>query len=627
MVELKIPEWYVDTSMPILNQEQTSDLAKLIELPIALEEKALMHDLFSCLIGGEGQYIKQNADKKYRLHCIARASASGFVEKLIPMCDHFIYIQEFGEKHYELKHGRILHALAAAFRHFCFDYVQKIADLETYPRLTLALMITDLRTSAEMLDVGASLIQVIEENNLKGVPITSVIYDTLASLRGSLYLRNFLSFLFEKSVVPIVNFVEKWVFSGEIDDPVEEFFIKAIIKSSHIDRIKDAFCDNRFTIVEAKVPKFIPSTVIERIFAAGKVQSVLFSCGKRDTGKARHLTLNDLQFEAPLAEAYEKSSTVLINMFINEYDFMNCIRTLQKIFLCQRGDWLDSFMQVAGRSLRRPREQISSQDFDHIIRSIFDPKYHKYVKVSIEDTQLPAALQEVHSFGTTQERQAKPISSSNSKSQWEYFAFKPVIPEPLNLVITVAAQQKYTFLFRHILSWRRLERTLGHTLKIPQIKEISVARHAMQIFVASYLNYMFHVIIHPSWEQFSKKLETIRNIEELKIIHEKLLTNLLKGCFLLNVNIYKRMTYIASTCWHFAKELKKWHHSVSNDFTDDDKKRNLAKPLIEYYKKFMKSVSKCMEEITSQSAREVDQSYIDFLLLLTMNNCFSNYSD
>jgi hypothetical protein len=69
--------------------------------------------------------------------------------------------------------------------------------------------------------------------------------------------------------------IERWIFYGEIDDAQYEFFVQMNRKETAEGLFSDNFSDDRFSIIEAFVPKFIPPAVIDRIFSAGKAQSIL----------------------------------------------------------------------------------------------------------------------------------------------------------------------------------------------------------------------------------------------------------------------------------------------------------------------------------------------------------------
>ena len=626
MVELVIPEYLLNKTPPILgfDKSTSSDPAILSELPENVEQQAILKDLFSCLVGGDGVYIKCNANGQYEIKCIARDSIANFVERLLPACNNFYMIQNFAESHLLFKNGRVIQAFCAALRSFLFDYVQQVASLEVHPQITLPLILAEFQIPLEILNIIAGIVNEVIEKSLIGVPVTSLIYIVLSKNRGNPYARDILSFLFQESLQPVLRFIEKWIFSGEIDDPYEEFFIQVNSKAKGINAIPDNFWDDKFSMVMDRMPCYLSSTVINKIFSAGKAKSVLYDCGKEKELAIKKLTLNDIQIEAPITQICKDASTSLIQFFLHEQELDKCLRAIKTIFLCQRGDWLASFIRVANSTLRHSRDQVISQDFEPHMTAIFDKDILKFVRASIEDEQLTLTLQKLHSMGTVS-KAAQKNRITTSRSLWEYFSFKLVVPAPLNFVITRAAQDKYSILYRHFLIWKRLERKFCREWKLPHyLRHIGAARHAIHVFITAYRNYMSTTVVHPAWENFEKRVQEVEDLDQLIFAHETMLQQILKGCFILNSKISKRTNFIISLCWHFAKELKKWNKSVSNKVTDETEKKNLARPMMQFYQRFRKDVSELISELKIQAEKEVDPCYTDFILSITVTNSFTN---
>jgi gamma-tubulin complex component 3 len=478
-----------------------------------------------------------------------------------------------------------------------------------------------------MLQVTAAVIDQVQ--SLRGTQIVSVLNTTLSTLRGAPHLCRLLTNFFQKAIVPVLSMIEKWIFMGEIDDPHKEFFLRMNRKETAEDFISDNFWDDRFSIIDSFVPKFIPPTVIDRIFSAGKAQSILVGFTKRGGVITKRLKLEDLLLETSITEVCQQTSHALISVFKKDHDLVVCFETLRRIFMCERGDCINTFIRSADFILRRTRQQIVPQDFEPHICAIFDAKYVKFIGVTIEDEQLAFALQSIHAVGMAvpNQRALRKSRVTSSKTLWEYFSFVPIVKEPLNLILTQAAQKKYQFLFRHFLLWRRLEQKFCHNWKMREtIRQINVQRHSMHVFITSYLNYMSATVVTAAWSVFEQRLANVADIEHLSLAHENLLQSLMKGCFLLNEKVYRRMSYLAMMCWHFAKDLKKWAVSVARPGARHEGRRELAEPVLRNYPKFMNGVSELIKELRVQAERDVDQSYAAFILCLTVNHFFEKES-
>jgi gamma-tubulin complex component 3 len=290
-----------------------------------------------------------------------------------------------------------VHALCAAIRSFVHDYIQQIADLAATHQLSLAVVALGLQQPIEMLQVTASIVSQVSK--LKGCQIVSALNSSRSSLRGSTHIRKLLTHYFEKAIVPMLTMIDKWIFLGEIDDPHHEFFIRVNRKVTPEEMISDSFWDDRFSIAEDFVPKFIPPTVVDRIFSAGKSQSVLSSFSKEPRAIPTPFTIKNLMLEATITEVCRNASNSLISLFKFDHDLMTCFEALRKVFLCERGDWLCAFMRSADYILRRSRQQIVAQDFDPHICAIINEQYVKFIGIAIDEEQLAFALQSIHAVG------------------------------------------------------------------------------------------------------------------------------------------------------------------------------------------------------------------------------------
>jgi hypothetical protein len=629
MVELVIPRFLLDETYPMVNLEACfrPEQANLSGESPDAEEKILLADLFSALMGGTGSHIRKSPDGTYSISCICRDSARGFVEKLLPSCARRVIVQQFISSHMEFHYGRIVHALCAAFRHFLRDYDQQIADMSASVNATLPLIVLEMQQLSDMLEVACSIISHIP--SLRGAQIISFIHDrVLLSFRGLIHLKTLVTFFFNESLVPLLRMIEKWIYVGEVDDPHGEFFIRVNPKIAPEDTITDNLWDDRFSVRSEFVPRFIPPTVIDVIFSAGKAQSVLFSFSNQKGKFERPITLDDLLFEGHISNVFKKASHCLIAVLKHDHDLNVLFEAVRKVFLCERGDWLNWFMRSADFIMRRARDQIHPQDFDPHIAAVVNEPLVKFIGVAIEDEQLAYSVQSIHAItalsgpGISMRPLVK-AKITTSKTFWEFFSFVPVVNEPLNLILTQAAQKKYQLLFRHFLLWRRLEQKFCHNWRLKKsLRPISAQRHSMHVFITAYLNYMTATVVRPAWAVFEAKVEQVQNIEHLIHAHERLLQDLLKGCFLLNEKLFQRVCYLAMMCWHFAKDMKKWAISVNNLVTGEQGKRELARPVVKGYPRFLDGVNKLIKELRVQAEIDADQSYSAFALCLTVNLFF-----
>jgi len=623
-MEIVVPKWLYSDDIPLLVSDRGGSLPLMDfrEVSFENEERAIMADLFSCLTGGYGSYIKRNEDKKYSVNAIIRDSIHDFVENLIPLCNNCLKIKCYSERHYEFKYGRMKHVFCYSLRNYLLEYYKTITILESSKGMSLALLFSNLRKEIETFNILSLLCDKVDESH--GATICDIIYQLHSANRGIDHVKKTLSTIFENCIGPVLRYIEKWVYLGEIDDPHGEFFIidnKGTIVENNIDW---SYWEDRFSSIKEKVPGFIPKGIAELIVSIGKVSSVMKECNKSIVSKVVPMNLESVQRTNELISVYEKSSKVLINVLNDEHKLYECFDTIWDVLLCHKSDWLTDFMRFSSSRMKKSREEVSAQDFEELLPLILKPMYLKFLNVKIKKSQLSYSIERIHAVtAEVAQPKLKKTKVTGSRSLWENFALQPKIEWPLNIIINPESQRKYTLLFRHVLLWKRLDKKYCSLWRYKNaLRQISASRYAIHVFITEFLNFMSATVIHPSWTSFLESLEKAESIESIISSHNLVLQHLMKGFFLLNIKIFKWMSHIATIAWHFAKEMKKWSRSTSNNVTTNNEKMQLAIPLLNYFSKFQHSVGELLKDLSSTAENEGSSFFVDFALSITVNNFF-----
>lgn len=73
--------------------------------------------------------------------------------------------------------------------------------------------------------------------------------------------------------------MEKWLFTGEIEDPFGEFFVT-------VNPVEGNFWSQKYLLVDEKLPGFIPKDLAEMVLLIGKTVSLLRSIDSSFNPKA-----------------------------------------------------------------------------------------------------------------------------------------------------------------------------------------------------------------------------------------------------------------------------------------------------------------------------------------------------
>ncbi|OHT17476.1 Spc97 [Tritrichomonas foetus] len=629
MDQIVLPAWLENDKVLIISSER-EDVYKdsqVIQFPPDAEDKIVVKDLLYCLVGGTGRYMKPDKTGKYVISCRMKLSNQDSVEQVLRVCDDFALIHQYSEGHFAFENGRITHAICAALRTVTSEYIQMIAKLEAYKGLTLPILAANLEAPGQLLRVLALLITELEKQ--RGCQALSIINTYLSSFRGSQQIRKLIHFIFESASVPLLSFVEKWIYNGEIDDPFHEFFIEVN------DKISPTFCgidyeskfwDERFRLVKERLPNgvFLSKNAVDKILTAGKSISVLTICGLK-MQKPPKLTLQSLQRETVLDNAQIDASIKLIDSLRGKYQLMKYINMFHNVLLCARGDWLSKFLKVAAPTMSQPKDHIHIPGLNTTLKmSLPDGTFDIFYTV-IENELVFDQVQRFHNASILNPtgHGAPKTKLYSLATSWEYLNVYSKLEWPLSLVFNSTVLRKYQLLFRTILMWRRLEKKfvkLWH--QCHSIREIEKIRYAIQLFITAYIGFISTLVIHPQWSRFKENVTKFKSLDQLFKMHEEALDASIKGFFLIDQQLVKKMTTIGYICFQFIDETEKWSKSVQSELIDVQEKLQLAQPLFMLYEAFEKSVRSLINELNNMANREANDIYSDFVNWININDFY-----
>ena len=218
------------------------------------------------------------------------------VNKMLPLCNNHDFIQEFINVHSQFEFGLVSHALCAAIRVLMKEYLLLVTQLDTEfmkADLTLQKVWFYLQNSIRIMDNLKRL--AVDAGNKKGGALLNVIYKLMISSSDA-SIRDFFAFLLEKASYPYFQILKKWIFSGVLEDPFEEFIVKENknCKKENIEAdLNDKYWEERFSLRDEMVPIFLVKHK-QKVLHAGKYLNVIRECGRLDIKNPyEDLTSND----------------------------------------------------------------------------------------------------------------------------------------------------------------------------------------------------------------------------------------------------------------------------------------------------------------------------------------------
>ena len=507
---IKLPSWLDGSTIEIQGSEPVGrESVDLTAMPSEIEEQLIVKDVLYCLVGAEGNYIAPDQHGHYTIQSIVRQSISSFVEQILPICNDYLIVQNFSDGHFAFEYGRIIHALCAVLKSVTSQYLQLISKLEAYRRLTLPLLIANLQSSAELIHIMASII--IQIGNKRGCQILTILHSTLSSFRGSKQVRQLLEYLYTQTSVPLLNFVEKWIYQGEIDDPFEEFFIRideSICRENYDNVYESIYWKERFEIVKDNLPDFVSQNAIQFILSAGKAVAVLSECGLR-MNKSQKITLDALNGEKVLRDASFDASFRLAKTIREKYEIESILHLFHSVYLFGRGDWIINFFSMASTLMENSCDHVHIPALDAVLKQVLPSYCTDFFCADLEENNIHDHVAQIRAtsptnpYGnlpnsvdqsSTSSKSSKSSSKRSTSDAWDYFSLKARVQWPLSLVFNSIQQSKYQIIFRTMLMWNRLKSKLQPVWFFKREKdvprELYAAQFSMYTFVSSFINYL-----------------------------------------------------------------------------------------------------------------------------------------
>jgi len=122
---------------------------------------------------------------------------------------------------------------------------------------------------------------VVEAGNKKGGALLNVIYRLMINSSDK-SIRDLFEFILEKSSVPYITILKKWIFEGILDDHFEEFIVKENLefKKEQVSQdLNNLYWLERFTFREDMIPNFLLKYK-EKVLHTGKYLNVIRECGR-----------------------------------------------------------------------------------------------------------------------------------------------------------------------------------------------------------------------------------------------------------------------------------------------------------------------------------------------------------
>ena len=372
---------------------------------------------------------------------------------------------------------------------------------------------------------------------LKGGQLLSALYSY--SSHGSLQIKELANRILKKTLAPFMNFMKMWVYSGELIDPMGEFFIEQSTETLN----QDQFWNRKYKIRKDMIPSFMTVELAKIILVAGKTKTFMRKfCGDGEWRlRASFITVENLisfeYMEGSKFKAFQnwaqnikqESDLALRRTVVEKFQFMDHFKMIKNYLLLGQGDFMNTLME----NLQTELSQTASKIFKHNIALI------------IESTKTSTSAQ-------NQDKEfldrvgVKLLDPEPGAIGWDIFSLDYRLDSPLTTIFNREIMLKYLTIFNFLWRVKRLEYwlnniwilhkkncQLGITPDIlSSVNICNLIRHQMLHFVKTFFSYLMLEVIETEWNHFVSSIEKVESLDEIIQRHEKFVENVLEKSML-----------------------------------------------------------------------------------------------
>ncbi|GAA5880119.1 hypothetical protein JCM3774_004154 [Rhodotorula dairenensis] len=287
---------------------------------------------------------------------------------------------------------------------------------------------------------------------------------------GDPFLATFSAELLQTLAAPFFAILGRWIYTGELHDPYDEFFVTlnpALDETMRQTRSAELYGDRstergmpshelwaeKFVFRQEMLPSFLEESFGHKIFSTGKSLNFMkYSCDD-DAWVTRHsghsspvLHYADMrELERSIALAYSQTSARLFELFFDRFRLLEHLRALKDFVMLGKGDFVEILMEQLGPSLGRPANTL----YRHNLTSTLETAIRG-------STQATDALDNI--LGRLD---ARMLDFEQGQVGWDVFLLEYKVDAPISTVIDPASLDGYRSMFKHLWEIKRVEFALN----------------------------------------------------------------------------------------------------------------------------------------------------------------------
>ncbi|KAJ8255425.1 hypothetical protein GJAV_G00204740 [Gymnothorax javanicus] len=340
---------------------------------------------------------------------------------------------------------------------------------------------------------------------------------------------------------PILNFLYRWIYDGELEDAYHEFFVASdpTVKT-------DRLWHDKYTLRKSMIPSFITMDQANKVLLIGKSINFLHQVchdrtppGKivsapKSTDSPRDATklFSDLEgaFQGKIDAAYFDTSKYLLDVLNRNYLLLEHLQAMRRYLLLGQGDFIRHLMDLLKPELARPATTL----YQHNLTGILETA----VRATNAQFDSPEILKRLD---------VRLLEVSAGDTGWDVFSLDYHVDGPIATVFTRECMSHYLRVFNFLWRAKRMEYTLTDIWKgqmcnaklLKSMPELSGVLHQchtlaseMVHFIHQMQYYITFEVLECSWDELWNKVQQAQDLDHIIAAHEIFLNTIISRCLL-----------------------------------------------------------------------------------------------
>ncbi|XP_018546223.1 LOW QUALITY PROTEIN: gamma-tubulin complex component 3 [Lates calcarifer] len=342
---------------------------------------------------------------------------------------------------------------------------------------------------------------------------------------------------------PILNFLYRWIYDGELEDTYHEFFV-----ASDPNVKTDRLWHDKYSLRKSMIPSFITMDQARKVLLIGKSINFLHQvCHDRtppgkitpasksaDTPKDAAELLSDLEgaFQEKIDAAYFDTSKYLLDVLNRNYLLLEHLQAMRRYLLLGQGDFIRHLMDLLKPELVRPATTLYQHNLTGILETAVRATNAQFDNAEILK-RLDVRLLEV----------------SPGDTGWDVFSLDYHVDGPIATVFTRECMGHYLRVFNFLWRAKRMEYTLTDIWKgqmcnaklLKTMPELSGVLHQCHILASEMVHFIHQMqyyitfeVLECSWDELWNKVQQAQDLDHIIAAHDVFLDTIISRCLLDN---------------------------------------------------------------------------------------------